>query len=128
LDNCVKNCGYPFHLQIASKEFLNTLVSRFPERPPGRYAPNPVQSAPENQWNHFDYIPTQQYMATPVIDRILYLVREWKIALTELSRYQDDMVNIKDLYRLLKFKGKKKMRKVFIYNVLTLSVFRLSVS
>ena len=33
LDNCVKNCGYPFHLQIATKEFLNELVRKFPERP-----------------------------------------------------------------------------------------------
>ncbi|CAO3630601.1 unnamed protein product [Mucor hiemalis] len=105
LDNCVKNCGYPFHLQIASKEFLNALVRRFPERPPARYAPNPVQSAPENQWNHFDYVPPQQFMANPVIDRILYLIKEWKIALTELSRYKEDMGHIKDMYRLLKFKG-----------------------
>ncbi|RUS14364.1 VHS domain-containing protein [Endogone sp. FLAS-F59071] len=33
LDNCVKNCGYPFHLQISTKEFLNELVRKFPERP-----------------------------------------------------------------------------------------------
>lgn len=105
LDNCVKNCGYPFHLQIASKEFLNNLVRRFPERPPARYAPNPVQSAPENQWNHFDYVPPQQFIANPVIDRILYLIKEWKVALTELSRYKEDMGHIKDMYRLLKFKG-----------------------
>ncbi|KAI9468977.1 MAG: hypothetical protein EXX96DRAFT_589988 [Benjaminiella poitrasii] len=105
LDNCVKNCGYPFHLQIASKEFLNALVRRFPERPPARYAPNPVQSAPENQWNHFDYVPPQQFMANPVIDRILYLIKEWKVALAELARYKDDMVHIRDMYRLLKFKG-----------------------
>ncbi|KAI8987833.1 hypothetical protein BDF20DRAFT_852459 [Mycotypha africana] len=105
LDNCVKNCGYPFHLQIASKEFLNALVRRFPERPPARYAPNPVQSAPENQWNHFDYVPPQQFMANPVIDRILYLIKEWKVALAELSRYREDMVHIKDMYRLLKYKG-----------------------
>ncbi|KAI8081899.1 uncharacterized protein B0P05DRAFT_538528, partial [Gilbertella persicaria] len=105
LDNCVKNCGYPFHLQIASKEFLNALVRRFPERPPTRYAPNPVQSAPENQWNHFDFAPMQPCMANPVIDRILYLIKEWKIALVELSRYKEDMTHIKDMYRLLKFKG-----------------------
>ncbi|KAF1796950.1 hypothetical protein FB192DRAFT_1401469 [Mucor lusitanicus] len=105
LDNCVKNCGYPFHLQIASKEFLNNLVRRFPERPPARYAPNPVQSAPENQWNHFDFVPPQQFIANPVIDRILYLIKEWKVALTELSRYKEDMGHIKDMYRLLKFKG-----------------------
>ncbi|CAO0796871.1 unnamed protein product [Mucor circinelloides] len=105
LDNCVKNCGYPFHLQIASKEFLNNLVRRFPERPPARYAPNPVQSAPENQWNHFDFVPAQPCIANPVIDRILYLIKEWKVALTELSRYKEDMGHIKDMYRLLKFKG-----------------------
>ncbi|KAI9357170.1 hypothetical protein BD770DRAFT_389200 [Pilaira anomala] len=105
LDNCVKNCGYPFHLQIASKEFLNALVRRFPERPPARYAPNPVQSAPENQWNHFDYVPPQQFLANPVMDRILYLIKEWKVALAELSRYKDDMHHIKDMYKLLKFKG-----------------------
>lgn len=34
LKTLVKECGYPFHLQIATKEFLNELVRRFPERPP----------------------------------------------------------------------------------------------
>lgn len=34
LDHLVKNCGYPIHLQISTKEFLNELVRRFPERPP----------------------------------------------------------------------------------------------
>ncbi|KAG2193157.1 hypothetical protein INT47_009590 [Mucor saturninus] len=79
LDNCVKNCGYPFHLQIASKEFLNELVRKFPERP----APFP----------------------SPVVQRILYLIKEWKVALTDMSRHKDDLVHIKDMYRLLRFKG-----------------------
>ncbi|KAI8092861.1 uncharacterized protein BX664DRAFT_328334 [Halteromyces radiatus] len=79
LDNCVKNCGYPFHLQIGTKEFLNELVRRFPERP----APFP----------------------SPVIQRILYLIKEWKVALTDMSRHKDDLVHIKDMYRLLRFKG-----------------------
>ena len=34
LDILVKNCGFLMHLQIATKEFLNELVRRFPERPP----------------------------------------------------------------------------------------------
>ena len=34
LDHLVKNGGYPIHLQISTKEFLNELVRRFPERPP----------------------------------------------------------------------------------------------
>ncbi|KAI8047039.1 uncharacterized protein B0P05DRAFT_567092 [Gilbertella persicaria] len=79
LDNCVKNCGYPFHLQIATKEFLNELVRKFPERP----APFP----------------------NPVIQRILYLIKEWKVALTDISKHKDDLVHIKDMYRLLRFKG-----------------------
>lgn len=79
LDNCVKNCGYPFHLQIATKEFLNELVRRFPERP----APFP----------------------SPVVQRVLYLIKEWKVALTDMSKHKDDLVHIKDMYRLLRFKG-----------------------
>ncbi|KAI9032645.1 hypothetical protein CLU79DRAFT_727257 [Phycomyces nitens] len=79
LDNCVKNCGYPFHLQIATKEFLNELVRRFPERP----APFP----------------------SPVVQRILYLIKEWKVALTDMSRHKDDLSHIKDMYRLLRYKG-----------------------
>lgn len=79
LDNCVKNCGYPFHLQIATKEFLNELVRKFPERP----APFP----------------------SPVVQRILYFIKEWKVALTDMSRHKDDLVHIKDMYRLLRFKG-----------------------
>lgn len=34
LDHLVKNCGYAIQLQISTKEFLNELVRRFPERPP----------------------------------------------------------------------------------------------
>ncbi|CEG77676.1 Putative ADP-ribosylation factor-binding protein GGA2 [Rhizopus microsporus] len=79
LDNCVKNCGYPFHLQIATKEFLNELVKKFPERP----APFP----------------------NPVTQRILYLIKEWKVALADMSKHKDDLVHIKDMYRLLRFKG-----------------------
>ncbi|KAI8878304.1 VHS-domain-containing protein [Backusella circina FSU 941] len=79
LDNCVKNCGYPFHLQIASKDFLNELVRQFPERP----APFP----------------------SPVTQRILYLIKEWKVALSDMSKHKDDLVHIKDMYRLLKYKG-----------------------
>ena len=34
IEHLVRNCGYPMHLQISTKEFLNELVRRFPERPP----------------------------------------------------------------------------------------------
>lgn len=34
LELCTKNCGYPFHLQLANKDFLNELVRCFPERVP----------------------------------------------------------------------------------------------
>lgn len=68
LDTLVQSCGYPFHLQISTKEFLNELVRRFPERPP----PFPG----------------------PVMSRILELIGGWK-----------DLGNIRDMHRLLTFKG-----------------------
>ncbi|KAG0353044.1 hypothetical protein BGZ54_002428, partial [Gamsiella multidivaricata] len=79
LDNCVKNCGYPFHLQIATKEFLNELVRKFPERPLA--------------------------VLTPVQNRILEMIQEWFQTLCKSSRYKEDLVHIKDMHRLLSFKG-----------------------
>ncbi|KAL7905682.1 VHS domain-containing protein [Trichoderma velutinum] len=79
LDICVKNCGYPFHLQISTKEFLNELVRRFPERPPIR--PTRVQA------------------------KILELVEEWRMTICETSRYKDDLGFIRDMHRLLSYKG-----------------------
>ncbi|KAF9206845.1 hypothetical protein BGZ49_001681 [Haplosporangium sp. Z 27] len=78
-NNCVKNCGYPFHLQIGTKEFLNELVRKFPERP---------LSVP-----------------TPVQNKILEMIQEWYQTLCKTSRYKEDLVHIKDMHRLLSFKG-----------------------
>lgn len=41
-----------------------------------------------------------------MVQRILYFIKEWKVALTDMSRHKDDLVHIKDMYRLLRFKGK----------------------
>ncbi|MCJ1449055.1 MAG: hypothetical protein MMC23_009574 [Stictis urceolatum] len=79
LDICVKNCGYPFHLQISTKEFLNELVRRFPERPPIR--PNRVQM------------------------RILEAIEEWRQTICQTSRYKEDLGFIRDMHRLLSYKG-----------------------
>ncbi|KAK7932278.1 hypothetical protein PG985_002990 [Apiospora marii] len=79
LDICVKNCGYPFHLQIATKEFLNELVRRFPERPPIR--PTRVQT------------------------KILEAIEEWRSTICETSRYKEDLGFIRDMHRLLSYKG-----------------------
>ena len=79
LDTLVQMCGYPFHLQISTKEFLNELVRRFPERPP----PFPG----------------------PVMTRILELIHGWKEGICVESRWRDDLGNIRDMYRLLSFKG-----------------------
>ncbi|KAI0047884.1 VHS-domain-containing protein [Auriscalpium vulgare] len=79
LDTVVQSCGYPFHLQIATKEFLNELVRRFPERPP----PFPG----------------------PVMSRILELIQNWKEGICTDSRWKDDLGNIRDMHRLLSFKG-----------------------
>ncbi|KAF2752035.1 VHS-domain-containing protein [Sporormia fimetaria CBS 119925] len=79
LDICVKNCGYPFHLQISTKEFLNELVRRFPERPP-------VHS-------------------TRVQQRILELIEEWRQTICQTSRHKEDLGHIRDMHRLLSYKG-----------------------
>ncbi|KIH93449.1 hypothetical protein SPBR_04133 [Sporothrix brasiliensis 5110] len=79
LDICVKNCGYPFHLQISTKEFLNELVRRFPERPPPR--------------------PTRVQL------KILGAIEEWRGTICETSRYKEDLGFIRDMHRLLSYKG-----------------------
>ncbi|KAL9024139.1 MAG: hypothetical protein Q9196_006735 [Gyalolechia fulgens] len=79
LDICVKNCGYPFHLQISTKEFLNELVRRFPERPPVR--PSRVQM------------------------KILEAIEEWRMTICQTSRYKEDLGFIRDMHRLLSYKG-----------------------
>jgi ADP-ribosylation factor-binding protein GGA len=79
LDICVKNCGYPFHLQISTKDFLNELVRRFPERPPIR--------------------------STRVQNKILELIEEWRQTICQTSRYKDDLGFIRDMHRLLLYKG-----------------------
>ncbi|KAK3376631.1 VHS domain-containing protein [Lasiosphaeria ovina] len=79
LDICVKNCGYPFHLQISTKEFLNELVRRFPERPPIR--------------------PTRVQL------KILEAIEEWRGTICETSRYKEDLGFIRDMHRLLSYKG-----------------------
>ncbi|KAJ3236196.1 hypothetical protein HDU78_004726 [Chytriomyces hyalinus] len=78
LDMLVKNCGYPFQLTISSKEFLNELVKRFPEKPS---AGNVVQF------------------------RILELIQQWNSTLCVNSRYKEDFRSITDMYRLLSYKG-----------------------
>ncbi|KAL8648782.1 MAG: hypothetical protein Q9226_005851 [Calogaya cf. arnoldii] len=79
LDMCVKNCGYPFHLQISTKDFLNELVRRFPERPPIR--PSRVQM------------------------KILEAIEEWRMTICQTSRYKEDLGFIRDMHRLLSYKG-----------------------
>lgn len=79
LDICVKNCGYPFQLQISMKEFLNELVRRFPERPPIR--------------------PTRVQL------KILEAIEEWRGTICQTSRYKDDLGYIRDMHRLLSYKG-----------------------
>ncbi|KAM0786809.1 hypothetical protein ACM66B_002241 [Microbotryomycetes sp. NB124-2] len=79
LDILVKNCGYPFHLQISTKEFLNELVRRFPERPP------PV-------------LP-------PTTLKILEMIHEWNNTLCVTSKHKKDLAHIKDMHRLLGYKG-----------------------
>ncbi|KAI5235364.1 ADP-ribosylation factor-binding protein-like protein GGA1 [Aureobasidium subglaciale] len=79
LDICVKNCGYAFQLQVSTKDFLNELVRRFPERPPIR--------------------------VTRVQSRILELIEEWRSTICVTSKYREDLGFIRDMHRLLSYKG-----------------------
>ncbi|KDQ11558.1 hypothetical protein BOTBODRAFT_114262 [Botryobasidium botryosum FD-172 SS1] len=79
LQTLVQSLGYPFHLQISTKEFLNELVRRFPERPP----PFPG----------------------PVMSKILEVIHEWRETICKESRWKEDLGNIRDMHRLLSYKG-----------------------
>ncbi|AQZ10768.1 GGA1 (YDR358W) and GGA2 (YHR108W) [Zygosaccharomyces parabailii] len=79
LDVLVKNCGYPLHLQISRKEFLNELVKRFPEHPPMRYS--------------------------KVQRLVLTAIEEWYQTICKHSSYKEDLGYIRDMHRLLKYKG-----------------------
>ncbi|CAK7915586.1 ADP-ribosylation factor-binding protein Gga2p [[Candida] anglica] len=79
LDNLVKNCGYPFQLQVSRKEFLNELVKRFPERPPPRYS--------------------------RVQRLVLAQIEEWHQTICRTSKYKEDFGYIRDMHRLLSHKG-----------------------
>ncbi|KAI9245326.1 hypothetical protein BDA99DRAFT_528066 [Phascolomyces articulosus] len=108
LDICVKNCGYPFHLQISTKEFLNALVYSFPAQPQTSlsFAARPPQKKSlDIQWNHFDYVPHQPSVPDPVVERVLYMLKEWKVALADRAPYKEDLANINSMYRLLKRRG-----------------------
>ena len=75
----MKNCGYPFHLQIATKDFLNEFVRRFPEKPPPR--PSRAQR------------------------RILEMIEEWRATIVVSARDPKDFAHIRDMHRLLRMKG-----------------------
>lgn len=79
LDNLVKNCGFPFQLQISRKEFLNELVKRFPERPTSRYS--------------------------RVQRMILAQIEEWYQTICKTSKYKAEFGYIRDMHRLLSNKG-----------------------
>ncbi|GAD93318.1 VHS domain protein [Paecilomyces variotii No. 5] len=76
-DAHTEGCGA--NVGISTKEFLNELVRRFPERPPLR--PSRVQY------------------------RILESIEEWRQTICQTSRYKEDLGFIRDMHRLLLYKG-----------------------
>ena len=79
LDVLVRNCGFVIHFEISRSEFLNALVRRFPEQPPLRY--------------------------TKVQKLILTSIETWYQSICKHAHYKGDLVCIRDMRRLLKFKG-----------------------
>jgi hypothetical protein len=80
LDLLVINCGYPMHLAVSRREFLNKLVYRFP--------PNAFHD-PLDKCHHI----------------ILALLKKWTVALSERSRHHGDFGNIRLMASLLRAKG-----------------------
>lgn len=66
-------------MQIATKDFLNELVRRFPERPPPR--PSRAQR------------------------RILEMIEEWRATIVVSARDPKDFAHVRDMHRLLRMKG-----------------------
>jgi hypothetical protein len=57
------------------------------------------------------------------------MIKEWKIALAEMSRHKDDLVHIKDMYRLLRFKGEVFRSKLkLVHNTFNTASYRVSIS
>lgn len=79
LDLLVINCGYPVHLVVSKKDFLNKLVYRFP----------PIVD---------DSLDKCHYI-------IMSLLKKWSVALSERSKHREDFGNIKLMVALLKNKG-----------------------
>ncbi|ODQ65099.1 VHS-domain-containing protein [Nadsonia fulvescens var. elongata DSM 6958] len=79
LDICVKNCGYPFHLQISRKDFLNQLVKCFPYHAPSEY--------------------------TKVQFLILELLQEWVETICKTASYKNDLIAIVQIHNYLAAKG-----------------------
>ena len=73
------NCGYPVHLAITKRPFLNKLVYRFP--------------------------PGPNYALDATHESILRLLQKWVVALCERSPHRNDFGNIRLMYSLLKSKG-----------------------
>lgn len=91
---------------MGTKEFLNALVRRFPSRPQALgFSALPPAPSHQIHWNHFDYVPHQPSAPDPIIGRILYMIKLWKIALVDKVPYKDDIINIKHMYRLLRQNG-----------------------
>lgn len=80
LDLLVINCGYPMHLAVSRREFLNKLVYRFP--------PNAFHD-PLDKCHHI----------------ILTLLKKWTVALSERSKHHGDFGNIRLMASLLRAKG-----------------------
>ena len=79
LDTCVKNCGMAFRLQIATRDFLNGLVRRFPESPPTELGRNRRD--------------------------ILRYIRLWHLTIAADPRFRDYFHRITEMHNLLRQKG-----------------------
>ncbi len=79
LDMMMINCGYPVHLAVSKRDFLNKLVYRFP--------------------------PSPSFRLDKAHEHVLYLIQKWSMSLCEHSPHKLDFGNIRLMHSLLRSRG-----------------------
>lgn len=82
LDVLVKNCGYPIHLHMSRKGFLQVLAGQFPSRQKGTNSPD-----------------------STVQLELLMEINMWYHTLCQWVSYKNELVYIKNLYNLIIDRG-----------------------
>ena len=100
LDLLVKNCGYPVHLHISRKGFLQVINHQFP----------PIIQATVTECNNNDHNDLSNNMTSSnkysiVQTELLKELNIWYHTICRWTSYKNDLVYIKHLYNMILDKG-----------------------